>query len=118
MKRPHILGMLLVTLGLAAGMAQAQATVTATVTWTNVPGESGYRLDMQTGGTGPFFTMATTGVDVVTTSVPGLTLSTQYCFQVTSLGTGGLNAAPSTAVCSTPLAPPPSAIVGITWTQP
>lgn len=108
----------LIVLGLLAGTIHAQSTVTATVTWVNVAGETGYRLEMQTGGTGAFSTVATVGVDVVSAQVPGLTLNTQYCFQVVSLGSGGLNSAPSAAVCSTPIVPPPSSIISINWTQP
>jgi len=82
------------TLPAAPSMA-ANGTVTTTsvvLNWTNVAGESGYRIERKEGAGGVWGEIATRGADVLTYTDTGLTANTQYYYRVRAYNASGNSA--------------------------
>lgn len=60
-----------------------------TLLWTNVAGETGYRLERSTDGGSTWSTLATAAANVASYANTGLVANTLYHYRVTAVGTGG-----------------------------
>lgn len=67
----------------------AITTTTVVVNWTNVAGETGYKVERKTGAGGTWSQIAAPGVDVLAYSDSGLTLNTQYYYRVRAYNASG-----------------------------
>lgn len=76
-------------------LAGAATTSSIALSWTNVAGETGYRVEKSTDGGENWETLATTAVNVVTLTDTGLTAGTTYRYRVFALNAGGASAATS-----------------------
>lgn len=74
-----------------------------TLNWTDVPWESGYKIEQSSDGVNNWTLIATTGPDVASFSVTHLTPGTSYFFRVRANSTNGdsVSAASSTAITYT-----------------
>jgi hypothetical protein len=63
--------------------------VSAVLNWTNVAGETGYRLERKTGSNGTWSEIATTGTDQLTYTDSGLTADSQYYYRVRAYNGSG-----------------------------
>lgn len=82
------------TLPTAPAMA-ANGTITATsviVNWTNVTGETGYRIERKEGAAGTWSEITTRGADILTYTDTGLTPNTQYYYRVRAYNASGNSA--------------------------
>jgi len=82
------------TLPAAPSMA-ANGTITATsviVNWSNVAGETGYRIERKEGAGGTWGEIATRAVDVLTYTDTGLNPNTQYYYRVRAYNASGNSA--------------------------
>jgi len=76
----------------AAPAMAANGAITANsvvVNWTNVVGETGYKIERKEGAAGIWSEIATRGADVLTYSDTGLTFNTQYYYQVRAYNASG-----------------------------
>ncbi len=95
-----------------ATLALAPANLTATVVsssridlaWSDVSGETGYKIERSTNGT-TWTQIATTGANVTSYSNTGLNSATSYSYRVKANNAGGDSAASNVASATTPTAP-------------
>ncbi len=107
----------------ATTVPAAPATLTATATsttqinlsWTDVTGETGFKIERKTGSGGTYAQIATTGTGVITFSDTGLTSSTNYYYRVRATSASG-DSAYSPEANATTLTAPPSAPATLTAT--
>jgi titin len=92
-------------------MAAAVSSSQVDVSWEDVTGESGYRVERSSTGTGGWTQVGTAGQDAASYSDTGLAASTTYYYRVAATSGNG-DSAPSTVVSATTLAPPPPAAPG------
>jgi hypothetical protein len=79
------------------------------LTWTDVDGETGYRIERSTDGVSDWTTIATTGQDVTAYTDAGLAAGTTYWFRVFVENEAGESSASNVAAATTaPEAPPAS----------
>jgi uncharacterized delta-60 repeat protein len=79
----------------AAPAMSANGTITATsvvINWTNVAGESGYRIEMKEGAGGSWTEIATTAADIITYTKSDLLANSQYYFRVRAYNASGNSA--------------------------
>jgi fibronectin type 3 domain-containing protein len=81
--------------------------------WTDVSGETGYRLERSLDGASGWSAIGTTGQNVTTYADTGLAAGTTYFYRVVATNTGG-DSAPSTVGSATTLPTPPPAPTGLT----
>jgi titin len=102
--------------------ATATSTTAIRLNWTNVLGETGYKVERSADGTN-WTTLTTTGADVLTYTNTGLTTDTPYYYRVTAFNASGNAAASAVRTTRTLMAAPsglaasaPSATqVNLTW---
>ncbi|WP_306534763.1 fibronectin type III domain-containing protein [Geobacter sp.] len=73
------------TLNVPSGITATDVTLT----WTNVAGETGYKIEYKIGAGGTWGELATKGVDVTTHTHSGLTANTTYYYRVKAYNAGG-----------------------------
>jgi titin len=79
------------------------------LTWTDVDGETGYRIERSPDGVSDWTTIATTGQDVTAYTDAGLSPGTTYSFRVFAENEAGESPASNVAAATTaPEAPPAS----------
>jgi hypothetical protein len=87
------------------------------LTWTdNSDNESGFQIERQTGGTGPWTVVTTTAADIVSYSDATVLPETQYAYRVSAVNSAG-----TTAVTNVVSGTTPSAVIltpGSGWTGP
>ena len=110
-------------------MATAASSSQINLSWSDVQGETGFRIERSLDGVSGWTQVGTTGANVVTFSNTGLSASTRYYYRVFANGAGGNSAASTVASAVTQsLALPvaPSNVVAIvvskgkirvTWTD-
>jgi phosphatidylserine/phosphatidylglycerophosphate/cardiolipin synthase-like enzyme len=77
------------------------------LSWTDVAGESGYKIERKLASSSTWAQIATTGADVTTyQNTSGLTPSTQYNYRVRAWTTGGNSGYSNTATATTTAASP------------
>lgn len=93
---------------LVAAAAYA-STIRATITWTDVAGETGYRIERAINNGGPgnvYAAIGTVAADVTTFADNAVVAGTSYCWRVVAFSALG-DGLPSTPACaSTPSVPP------------
>jgi Fibronectin type III domain len=92
--------------GVTMVTATATSSTTIDVTWTDVDGETGYRIERSTDGGGSWTTIATTGQDVTGYTDAGLLAATTYSYRVFATDADG-ESPPSEAVWATTADQPP-----------
>lgn len=96
-----------VTLAPATPLNLAASAVSDTqinLTWSDVSGETGYRIERSTDGIN-FGTVTTVGAGVVSYASTGLAAATTYFYRVVAINAGGESAATPAAMASTQAAP-------------
>ena len=86
--------------------AAASSPTQIDLEWTDVPNETGYRLE-RSDGSGGWTTVATTGQDVTASTDTGLTPGTTYSYRVFATNAAGDSAASDVASATTPPDPGP-----------
>jgi fibronectin type 3 domain-containing protein/lysophospholipase L1-like esterase len=98
--------------GLTATTASSSAI---NVSWTDVAGETGYRLERSPNGTSGWATAGTTAQDVTSFQDTGLSASTTYHYRVVATNEAG-DSSPSGTASATTLGVPPPTPTGVTAT--
>jgi hypothetical protein len=65
------------------------ATTSAVINWTNVAGETGYKVERKEGAAGSWAQIATRGLDVLTYTDSSLAINTQYYYRVRAYNASG-----------------------------
>lgn len=92
MRRLLFLAFVFIALPLSA------ATQNAVLTWTDLAGETGYKIERKAGPTGTYAQIGTTLAGVVTYTDVNLTQGTNFCWRVTATNAVG-DGVPSDEVC-------------------
>ncbi len=95
--------------------ATAASTTQINLSWSDVSGETGFKIERKTGSGGTYAQIATTATGVITFSDTGLTSSTNYYYRVRATGASG-DSAYSPEANATTLTVPPSAPATLTAT--
>lgn len=95
------------TIPLATALTATSTSTTAIrLNWTNVLGETGYRVEQSADGSTGWTTLTTTGAEVLTYTNTGLTTDTPYFYRVTAFNASGDAAASAVKTTRTLLAAP------------
>ena len=89
-----------------------QSDSSVVLTWSDVAGETGYRIERSTGNNGTWTSLATVGSGITTFTDTGLTVATSYTYRIVAINAEG-DSAPS---ASRTVATQPSAPNGLTAT--